>query len=103
MFRLPLFGVDVCMHAVCRARGGAADIWSGKATAYVTFPTAVRILSRLAEQSFHKLCSTRRGVVVGFLGDSAFRWDSRCALDARTLHGAGETPSRSRFTHSLRR
>ncbi|MQL74115.1 hypothetical protein Taro_006468 [Colocasia esculenta] len=30
-FRLPLFGVDVCMRSVCRARGGAADVRSGKA------------------------------------------------------------------------
>ncbi|MQL96575.1 hypothetical protein Taro_029257, partial [Colocasia esculenta] len=27
-FRLPLFGVDACKRAACRARGGAADVWS---------------------------------------------------------------------------
>ncbi|MQL85140.1 hypothetical protein Taro_017665, partial [Colocasia esculenta] len=37
-FRLPLFGVDACKRAACRARGGAADVWSVKAT-----PEAVAI------------------------------------------------------------
>ncbi|MQL75794.1 hypothetical protein Taro_008170, partial [Colocasia esculenta] len=36
--RLPLFGVDACKRTVCRTRGGAADVWSGKAT-----PEAVAI------------------------------------------------------------
>ncbi|MQM13520.1 hypothetical protein Taro_046445 [Colocasia esculenta] len=35
---LPLFGVDACKRAACRARGGAADVWSVKAT-----PEAVAI------------------------------------------------------------
>ncbi|MQL82730.1 hypothetical protein Taro_015208, partial [Colocasia esculenta] len=38
---LPLFGVDACQRAACRARGGAANVWSGKAT-----PEAVAIRSR---------------------------------------------------------
>ncbi|MQM20480.1 hypothetical protein Taro_053501 [Colocasia esculenta] len=40
-FRLPLFGVNVCMRAACCARNGAADVRSGKAS-----PEAVAIRSR---------------------------------------------------------
>ncbi|MQL75029.1 hypothetical protein Taro_007405 [Colocasia esculenta] len=37
-FRLPLFGVDVCMCAACRTWSGVADVWSVNAT-----PEAVAI------------------------------------------------------------
>ncbi|MQL94211.1 hypothetical protein Taro_026870, partial [Colocasia esculenta] len=45
-FMLSLFGVEVCMRAACRARGGAANVWSAKATpeavAIRAFPSSAR-------------------------------------------------------------
>ncbi|MQL71428.1 hypothetical protein Taro_003757 [Colocasia esculenta] len=32
VFRLPLFGADICMCAACRAWSGATDVWSANAT-----------------------------------------------------------------------
>ncbi|MQL68990.1 hypothetical protein Taro_001264 [Colocasia esculenta] len=54
-FRFPLFGVDVCMRAACRARGGAADVRSGKATL-----EAVAIWSRQLVGPFVRDCETER-------------------------------------------
>ncbi|MQM18153.1 hypothetical protein Taro_051140 [Colocasia esculenta] len=59
---------------------------------YGAIPTAVRFLSRLAEQSFHKLCSTREGAVAALLSDLVLRRDIQLALNAGTLRGVGETP-----------
>ncbi|MQL75312.1 hypothetical protein Taro_007688 [Colocasia esculenta] len=42
--KLPLFGVDVCMRAACRTRGGTVDVRNGKVT-----PEAVVIRSRRGE------------------------------------------------------
>ncbi|MQM22750.1 hypothetical protein Taro_055807 [Colocasia esculenta] len=68
------------MCAACRAWSGFADVRFGKAT-----PEAVAI---------------RRGAAAAVRGDLAFQWCSRRALDATTLHGAGEMSCRSRFACS---
>ncbi|MQL74093.1 hypothetical protein Taro_006479 [Colocasia esculenta] len=55
-----------------------------------------------AEQSFHRLCSTRGGAAVGFLGDSRSWWSTRRVLTARTSCGEGETPRDLWFLRSSR-
>ncbi|MQL71435.1 hypothetical protein Taro_003749 [Colocasia esculenta] len=82
------------MCAVCCAWSRAADVGSVKAT-----PEAVAIRSRrlgLADQSRGGSARPRGVAAAALLGDLAFWQGSRRALDARTLHGAGETSCCSR-------
>ncbi|MQL88503.1 hypothetical protein Taro_021066, partial [Colocasia esculenta] len=76
-FRLPLFGVDACMRAACRAQGGAADVWSG-----------------LAEQSFPKLCSTKEGAVAALIGRFGVlaRFSTRSQREDVARSGGNATP-----------
>ncbi|MQM10467.1 hypothetical protein Taro_043361 [Colocasia esculenta] len=73
-FLLPPLSIDVCMRAKCRALGGL--LMSGNP----------------AEQSFHRLCSTRGSCCGVSLGGSRWRRCVGRVLAVRTSCGAGEMP-----------